>query len=162
MILRQLLQTPLTASWQHTAPLASAVVIVADTSNGKSADIKAYNYYGLRYHMRAPAAKGVHVTATQMAILSFGVTLPRHTKWLEHIVGVSRCYRNSLCSAGVASPAADSSRMSRLPKLVILYRPKRQLMPFPPKGIQKLFTEGLHSIPDKECYCSHATSLLWP
>ena len=59
------------ASWQHTAPLASAVVIVADTSNGKSADIKAYNYYGLRYHMRAPAAKGVHVTATQMAILSF-------------------------------------------------------------------------------------------
>ena len=64
------------ARWQHTVPLASAVVIVADTSKGKSADITAYNYYGLRYHMRAPAAKGVHVTATQMAILSFRVTLP--------------------------------------------------------------------------------------
>ena len=67
---------PLAASWQHTVPLASAVVIVADTSNGKSAGIKAYNYYGLRYHMRAPAAKGVHVTATQMAMLSFEVTSP--------------------------------------------------------------------------------------
>ena len=76
------------------------------------------------------------------------------TLWVYHAA-----YRNSLCSAGVASPAADSSRMSRLPKLVILYCLKRQLMPFPPKGIQKLFTEGLLSILDKEYYCSHATSL---
>ena len=29
------------ASWQHTVPLASAVVLVADTSKGKSADITA-------------------------------------------------------------------------------------------------------------------------